>query len=225
MLADQAFVLHKKPFKESSELVKVLSKQKGVLDLICKGSRNPKSKFNGQLLPFIESDITFTGKSELKTLVGIEQTGVLQNHDYINQVSMLYCNELLLLLKLNDVSPIDVYQHYVKTIRALQKNQSVSLILRRFEWYLCGAMGYQITVPEAFNASDRVTFCPNNGLVHSDQKQATTVASIRQFISDQPITAPQLVELNHLMRRIVDHMVHGKTIQSRGLLRHPPKSV
>ena len=69
MISDQAFIIHKRKYKDSSEIVKLLTRQNGIIDVLAKGSFGNKSKFKGQLHPFIELQVTYTGRSELKTLV------------------------------------------------------------------------------------------------------------------------------------------------------------
>ncbi len=221
MISDQAYVLHKRPFKDSSELIKVLGKQSGVIDLVSKGSRNPKSKVKGQLQPFIECQISYSGRSDLKTLVQSEQVGVNPVCAYLNHVSMLYCNELILLLTFNEDYHAELFELYARTIKALQSAAKVSLILRQFEWRLCCSQGYQLSLPKHIDSTDFVAFCPVNGLVVSDRLKTCTAASFSQFIKGQPLSSTMLKEINHLMRSVIDHMVHGKTIQSRALLIKP----
>ncbi len=224
MISDQAFVLHKRPFKDNSELLKVLTKNNGIIDLVGKGSRNPKSKFKGQLQPFIETEISYAGKSDLKTLVQSEQVGLIHDCAYINHVSMLYCNELLLLLKLNDEHQADLYQDYARTIEALKVAKSVSYILRQFEWRLCCSQGYELSLPETIKATDYVSFCPVNGLVLSQHNKNCTAESFVRFINGEAMDASRLKAVNHLMRDVINHMVHGKVIQSRALLINPTSS-
>lgn len=218
MHSDKAYVLHKKPYKDSSELVKLLGQSTGIIDVISKGSRNPKSPFKGQLQPFIESQISYVGRSALKTLIQAEQVGINQACAYLNHVSMLYCNELILLLNFNDDLDFDLYSEYAKTIELLKQNAKVSLILRKFEWYLCCALGYQPSLPADIKPSDSVVFCPTNGLEINQHIKTCTAQSFELFIDEQPLSAVQLKEVNQLMRTIINHMVHGKTIQSRALL-------
>ena len=223
MWHDQAFVLHKKPYKDSSELIKILSQQHGVVDLLGKGSRNPKSKFKGQLQPFMECEISFTGRSSLKTLVQAEQSGSPFKSEYVNQVAMLYCNELLLLSNYHDEANQVIYASYAETIRALQKAAAVSLILRQFEWQLCCAMGYELTLPDAALPDDGLSFDPVNGLEIKQAPPHCPASVFARFLQSKQLDSSQLRQLNGLMRPVVNHLVHGKTIQSRALLKARPR--
>lgn len=223
MLHDRAYVLHKKPYKDSSELIKILSQQHGVIDLLGKGSRNPKSKFKGQLHPFMACDISFTGRSSLKTLVHVEQSGSPFKSPYINQVAMLYCNELLLLSNYHDEANQSTYASYAQTIEALKQAPSVGLILREFEWQLCCAMGYELSLPPGALPEDGITFDPVNGLEVNVSQACCPAQVFERFLQQKAMSSTQLKQLNVLMRLVVNHLVHGKTIQSRALLKARPK--
>ncbi len=219
MLTDQAYILHKRPYKDSSELVKFFTKEHGMLDGIAKGSRNPKSKLKGQLQPFIPCQISLTGRSQLKTLVNAEQVGINQSFGYVNHVSMLYCNELMLLLNLDQEACGIIYSSYAKTIEQLKQVKQVSLVLRKFEWQLCGIQGYQLALPEQLAANDYIIFDPMHGLLKTKQNKRCTQQAFSDFLANKPLQTEQIKGVNFIMKGIVNHLVNGKRIQSRQLLK------
>ena len=94
---DECFLLHHRPHGETSLIVDVFTKKNGKMSIIAKGAKKPKSKFFGYLTPFTKLKITYTGRSELKTLTNIdrdfsESTNSLSKTSY----SLLYINELLI---------------------------------------------------------------------------------------------------------------------------------
>ncbi len=218
MISDQAFVLHKRPYKDSSELIKLLTKSHGIVDVICKGSRRPKSKFKGQLQPFIHTAVAYAGRSSLKTLIQAEQVTANPACAYLNHVSMLYCNELMLLMNLDEEAVSVLFPIYTQTIARLFEAQQVSLILRQFEWQLCCELGYELCVPVEADNNDVVWFNPENGLELTHNKNGCSVAAFEQFNDGAVLSQQQQLEINQLMKAVVNHMVHGKTIQSRELL-------
>ncbi len=218
MYSDQAFVLHKRPYKDSSELIKLLTLERGLVDLISKGSRNPKSKFKGMLQPFILTQVFYTGKSSLKTLTEVSQQSVLKSCPYINHVSMLYCNELLLLIGMHDEVNSEIFHAYQLAVNKLQSTQSVSLVLRQFEWLLSQKIGYELKLPTIIAETDYIEFDPINGLQINNKKQFCSVVSFNRFVAGQDLTTIDIKQINILMKTVVNHMVHGKTIQSRNLL-------
>ena len=65
----EAFVIHSKPYKETSLIVTFLCRSAGKISAVAKGAKRKKSKFSGQLEPFQLLNIDFRGKSNLKTAV------------------------------------------------------------------------------------------------------------------------------------------------------------
>ncbi|MCB1583752.1 MAG: DNA repair protein RecO [Xanthomonadales bacterium] len=218
MHTDIAFVLHKRAYKESSELIKLLTKNHGIVDVIAKGSRKPKSKLNGQLQPFSPIEIVYSGRSELKTLTSAFQQGAVKACAYKNHVSMLYCSELLTLLHLDNEACHELFTAYQTAVMALQNTHAVSLILRKFEWQLTQNLGYELSIPPGVEKNDFLSFDPGHGLLLNNDNKICPVSSLKKFTSNQPMQASDIKQVNELMKSVVNHLVHGKTIQSRALL-------
>lgn len=217
MIGDIGFVLHKRSYKDSSEIIKLLCQEQGVIDVMANGSKRPKSKFRNQLHPFIETNLSFSGKSSLKTLTMAEQVGVAKSCPYLNQVSMMYCNELMQLLSMDQQTAVAVYPLYKTTIASLSSDEPVVQVLRRFEWRLCALLGYELSIPAETMATDLLQFDPNNGLIiHANN--GCQMASYEAFIHGESLTADQWKDVSFLMRQVINHMVHGKPIKSRQLL-------
>ena len=70
---DECFLLHQRPYGETSIISEVFTKNNGKISLIAKGAKKPKSKFFGYLVPFYKLSITYSGRSELKTLTNIDR--------------------------------------------------------------------------------------------------------------------------------------------------------
>lgn len=218
MLTDKAFILHKRAFKESSELIKLLTKSHGVIDVIAKGSRKPKSRLHGQLQPFMLTEVVFVGRSELKTLTHASQQGLLQNCAYKNHVSMLYLSELMTLIQVDCDVCSKLFDDYEKTVAQLPLAGSVSLLLRKFEWSLCKHLGYELNLPVESTQSDFISFDPFLGLQVNNKDKVCSTATLRSFISNEKLLSSEIKQINILMKTVVNHLVHGKTIQSRQLL-------
>lgn len=219
MISDHAFVLHKRKFKDSSELIKILTKNHGLIDAIAKGSRGPKSKLKGQLQSFIEAEISYSGKSNLKTLISAEQVGIVTACSYVNHVSMLYCNELMLLLNLDEEACRLAYPYYQNTVKLLVVSKKVSVILRYFEWQLCCIQGYQMILNDDIKPSDYIEFKPDCGIEISQSRRACKAQFFVDFLAKKELSNEAIKGINQLMKHVINHMVNGKTIQSRLLLK------
>ena len=51
--AEPAYILHKRPYRESSQILEVFTRNYGRFSLMSKGSRGPRSKTRGILQPFM----------------------------------------------------------------------------------------------------------------------------------------------------------------------------
>ena len=72
-----AFVLHSYPYKETSLIVEVFSRDFGRVPLIAKGAKRPHSQLRGVLQTFQPLQLGWTGKSEVRTLTTAEWIGGL----------------------------------------------------------------------------------------------------------------------------------------------------
>ena len=72
-----AFVLHSYPYKETSLIVEVFSRDFGRVPLIAKGAKRPHSQLRGVLQTFQPLQLGWTGKSEVRTLTIAEWIGGL----------------------------------------------------------------------------------------------------------------------------------------------------
>jgi DNA repair protein RecO (recombination protein O) len=65
---EPAYVLHTYPFRETSLVVELFTRNCGRVALIARGAKRPKSAVRGVLLPFQPLAVGWFGKSELRTL-------------------------------------------------------------------------------------------------------------------------------------------------------------
>ena len=73
--AQPAFVLHTYPYLETSLLVETFTRNLGRVPLVAKGAKRPKSALRGLLIAFQPLQLTWAGKSELRTLHKAEWQG------------------------------------------------------------------------------------------------------------------------------------------------------
>ncbi len=154
-ISHKAYVLHTRPYQESSLLVELLTID-GRISAIAKGAKRPKSSFRGILQPFIPLLTSLVGRNELKTLTHAEVVynpglprcarndgGFLQG-EYL--FAGFYVNELLVRLLLKE-SPCDfLFQAYEKILQDLRDQRDLWVCLRLFEKSLLKALGYELNL-------------------------------------------------------------------------------
>jgi DNA repair protein RecO (recombination protein O) len=143
------YVLHTRPYRDTSLLVDLFSREHGRIGAIARGVRGPKSRHRGLLQPFTPLLVSWFGKSDLVTLNGIEPNGAPHYLTGDRLLSGLYMNELLVrALHQADPHPalFDAYTEAVEklaTVMSAQSGiQSIERILRLFEKQLLQEVGY-----------------------------------------------------------------------------------
>ena len=122
----EAFVIHSKPYKETSLIVTFLCRSAGKISAVAKGAKRKKSKFSGQLEPFQLLNIDFRGKGNLKTLYLAETTNPYK--DFIskeNLYSGFYINELINFLLVQSDESEELFQLYKESIEELKTKEEL----------------------------------------------------------------------------------------------------
>jgi DNA repair protein RecO (recombination protein O) len=142
-----AFILHHRPFRDSSQILDVLSRDHGKLSVVARGSRGARSRLKGVLRPFMPLSMSWVIKSDLGTLTGAEVRGAPLSLSGDALLSGYYVNELILhLLHRHDPQP-DIFEAYGQTIHALAGAASdVAAVLRVFEMELLRFSGYALNL-------------------------------------------------------------------------------
>lgn len=136
--AHSAFVLHSRPYRESSALVDFFTPQ-GRLRAVLRGARG---KAGTLARPFVPLEVEFRGRGELKNVGRLEANGLAHWLEGSALFAGMYLNELLIrLLPAEDAHP-DLFEHYLQTLPALAAKRPLEPLLRSFEWRLLSELGY-----------------------------------------------------------------------------------
>ena len=128
-----AYILHHRPFRDSSQILDVLTRDHGKVAVVARGSRGSKSRLAGVLRPFLPLRVSWVGKSDLGTLTGAEAAGAPSGLRGDALLSAYYVNELILyFLHRYDPQP-EIYELYAQAIKALCGASDVAACLRHFE--------------------------------------------------------------------------------------------
>ena len=133
-VADQpGFVLHSYPYKETSLIVDMFTRDYGRVSLVAKGAKRPHSQLRGVLQTFQPLAAGWVGKSELRTLTGAEWVGGMLPLEKAALLCGFYLNELLLKLLARDDPHPRLFDHYVATLNQLAHQEPAPIVLRKFE--------------------------------------------------------------------------------------------
>lgn len=144
--AQQAFVLHSYPFRETSLIVEAFTREHGRIALVARGARRPKSALRGVLLAFQPLLLGWAGKGEVKTLYKAEWQGGFRDLRGLPLICGFYLNELLMKLLHRDDPHERLFAAYDEALCALKPAAEVASVLRRFEQLMLGELGYALTL-------------------------------------------------------------------------------
>jgi DNA repair protein RecO (recombination protein O) len=128
-----AFVLHSYPYKETSLIIDLFTRDFGRVALIAKGAKRPHSQLRGVLQTFQPLSSSWVGKSELRTLTEAEWVGGMLPLEKTALLCGFYLNELLVKLLARDDAHPALFDHYVSTLNQLAHNEPAPIVLRKFE--------------------------------------------------------------------------------------------
>jgi len=141
----RCYVLHSKPFKDTSAIVELLSQEHGRVSVIFKGVRSTKNSAKSRILqPFQPLLASWYGKRELKSGKNVEQGGMPHMLSGKKLYSGIYLNEILLRILHRDAPAEGIFEHYQQCLSELVDTDSIEVHLRQFEWRLLDAIGYQL---------------------------------------------------------------------------------
>ncbi|PCH59346.1 MAG: DNA repair protein RecO [SAR86 cluster bacterium] len=151
VLLQPAYVLHKQPFQNTSQLVDFFCLDYGRVRAVAKGARTSKSKYRSLLQLFHPILVSMSGRGEVKTVTAVD-CGV-------NAISLvgqrlfsgLYINELITRLLHFHVDCPAIYRAYQQTLIELQGNADLNVVLRRFELLILSQLGYGLDLSHDCN--------------------------------------------------------------------------
>ena len=219
------YILHTRPYRETSLIVDVLSRDYGRLALVARGARRPMSSIKSRLLGFQPLTLSWFGKGGgLRTLHDAEWQGGDLRLSGGALMCGFYLNELLLKLLPPDDPHEGVYDRYEETLAALSAGGEAEPILRRFELDLLSELGYAQTLShdadgEAIQPDRRYGYVFDRGVVEADKVGASYAGKTLLDMAAGDFSDPRtLAEGKLLMRALLNHYLSDKPLLTRQLL-------
>jgi DNA repair protein RecO (recombination protein O) len=233
--AEPGYVLHSYPFKETSLVVELFTRDFGRVGLVAKGARRPSSPMRGALMAFQPLLLSWSGKSELKVLHRAEWQGGRGQLVGLPLICGFYLNELLLRLMARDDPHAGLYGHYEAALGMLREGEPPAIVLRRFERHMLAELGYALQLSQdtqgaAVSAERAYYYVVERGPVEAGagspdpQSPELSGQALLDIDRDDYSDAATLLQARALMRYVVNHYLAGKPLHTRQLLREMQQS-
>jgi DNA repair protein RecO (recombination protein O) len=227
-----AYIIHSRPYRDSSALLDVFTAEYGRIGLVARGMRRQSRQGSGaaRLQPFIPLLLSFSGRAELKTLVASEATAIGLTLHRERVFCGMYMNELLVrLLHRNDPHPA-LFSAYDQALKALADTDVVDSVLRRFEYQLLDELGYNFDLTadgasgQPVQPSHKYWYQPGVGLVDcgdgvGDTSRAVYAGADLLAIASSDFGGEVRVAAKRLLREALAEHLGEVPLRSRELFR------
>jgi DNA repair protein RecO (recombination protein O) len=221
------YLLHHRPYRDTSRILEVLTRDAGRMSLFARGVRGPKARLAADLQPFRLLLLSWSGKGEAPQLTGAEGAGPHQALPPECVMAGFYLNELLLKLTTRHDPLPAVFDVYHLTLESLKGGAALEPSLRIFEKRLLGLLGYGIELAVDASAGAGIDpdgyyhFRPAHGVLPVAAGEAGAVSG-RSLISlaHERFEAPrELEEARRLLQSVLAHCLEGRELTTRTVAR------
>jgi DNA repair protein RecO (recombination protein O) len=221
------YILHHRPYRDTSRILEVLTRDAGRLSLFARGVRGPKAKLAAELQPFRLLLLSWSGKGEAPQLTGAE--GAPDNALLPSGCLMagFYLNELLLKLTHRHDPVPAVFDAYHLALEALKAHRPIEPTLRLFEKHLLDLLGYGLALEAdassgaGIEADAYYHFRPAHGLVPvaADAPGALSGASLLALAREELTPGRVLEDARRLLQGALAQCLEGRELTTRAVAR------
>jgi DNA repair protein RecO (recombination protein O) len=225
---EPGYILHHRPFRDTSQILDILTRDHGRIAVVARGSRGARSRLAGILRPFLPLRVSWVAKSDLGTLTGAEAAGPPTGLRGDALLSAYYVNELLLNFLHRDDAQPEVFELYAYVIGKLREANEVAGNLRNFEMEFLGLLGYALNLEHEAGTHDDIEaernydYRMDQGPVPVTRSEGPLVfsgATLQAIAARRFDDAAVLRAANRLLRGVITYHLGGKELQSRKVLR------
>ena len=223
-----AFILHARPYRETSMLAECLTRDYGRIGVVARGVRREGARTQrAQLEPFQRVELDLLMKGELATLRSAEPSGAVLRLTGDAGLAGLYLNELVVRLTgRQDPNPA-LFAFYDTTLRRMAAGEPLAWTLRRFERDMLDALGYGLQLDiDAIDGSPLTPalvyfYDPESGVVpgRMGDQRAIRGADLLALAADTPPDAAGLSSLRRMMRQVITFHLGGGELKAWRVLR------
>ena len=229
--AEPAFVLHARPWRETSLLVEVLSARHGRIGLLARGVQTPRRHpLRAALQPLQSIRFDAVQHGELARLTAAEATDTAPRLAGHAMLAGFYVNELTMRLSQRQDPQPDLFVAYATVRERLRADEPLAWTLRRFERDLLDALGFGFDWSvdgdgAPIDAAARYRLDPEHGARrvlsdrgHGDRSSAATGQALLALGQDAMPSPADLASLRRGLRGVLTHHLGARGLKSWEML-------
>lgn len=222
---EPAYVLHARPFRESSQLLEVFTAGHGRVGVLARGSKGGKGRGRAALLqPFSPLTVAWQGRGELPQLVDAEPAGIAPRLTGDALMAGFYANELLVQLLSRGEAQTALFGRYALLLSQLADND-LAWPLRCFERDLLVALGFELGLEcdhagQPIEPKVRYRWLGEAGAFRLGAAEQVGIegAALIALRGEQAPAEHLLRPLRRLLREELKRHLHGRSLRSWGVL-------
>ena len=222
-----AYILHHRPYRDTSRIFEIVTRDHGRLSLFARGVRGPKAKLASILQPFQMLLLSWTGRGEAAQLTGAESAQASPPVPAPCLMASFYLNELLMKLTTRHDPLPAVFDTYHETLESLRHGAPLERELRVFEKRLLEALGYGLDLDsealtgKPIEPNGYYHFRPEQGLVPTvaDATGALAGHSLIGLANEHLSSARELDDSRRLLQAALAQCLEGRPLATRGVAR------
>jgi DNA repair protein RecO (recombination protein O) len=222
-----AYILHHRPYRDTSRILEVISRDHGRLSLFARGVRGPKAKLASILQPFQLLLLSWSGRGEAGQLTGAESADHDPSMPASSLMASFYLNELLIKLTTRHDPLPSLFDDYHATVEGLRHGMLLEPSLRIFEKRLLDTLGYgldlatQAQTGKPVEPGEYYHFRPAQGLFPTvaEAQGALSGQSLISLANEELASSRDLEDARRVLQAALAQCLEGRELTTRAVAR------
>ncbi len=227
------YLLHHRPWRDTSRILEVLTREHGRFTLFARGVRGPGAKLAPVLQPFQPLLLSWSGRGEAPTLTGAERAEQCAPLPPACLLAAFYLNELLIRLTTRHDPHPELFDHYHEALARLRAGAPLEPVLRIFEKRLLQGLGYGLDLTTEARSGKRIEadeyyhFQAGQGLTPARAGAGSALAgrSLLDLAGESLTGARALDDARRVLQAALAACLEGRPLATRGVARTVAKSM
>jgi DNA repair protein RecO (recombination protein O) len=220
-----AYILHHRPYRDTSRILEVISRDHGRLSLFARGVRGPKARLASVLQPFQLLLLSWSGRGEAAQLTGAESADSSPPVPAASLMASFYLNELLMKLTTRHDPQPALFDDYHGTVDGLRRGTLLEPSLRIFEKRLLDTLGYGLDLATEAQTGKPVEpgeyyhFRPAQGLFPTVAHAAGAVSghSLISLANEELQSTRELEDARRVLQAALAECLEGRQLTTRAV--------